>query len=96
MIKKDGLVIWPAYFDIKNSRDGGRRVPKELAVHHPSADDLLQACKNLGWSAEKVSGAHPRRWYLKTGYVVVKPNQKLSKSVVVRKLAEELRKIGKK
>lgn len=96
MIKKDGLIIWPAYFDAKNSRSAGRRIPIQLAAQRPTVDDLLNACKTLGWMAEKIEGAYPRAWYLKTGYLVVNPGQKLPKNDVVRKIAEALRKVGKK
>ncbi|MEM4189240.1 MAG: signal recognition particle subunit SRP19/SEC65 family protein [Candidatus Caldarchaeum sp.] len=96
MIRKDGLIIWPAYFEAKNSRRAGRRVPVHLAVQKPSADDLLNACKRLGWPAEKVDAAYPKAWYFKTGYVVVNPGEKLSKHTVMMKVAEELRKVVKK
>jgi len=96
LIRKDSYIIWPAYFDAKNARSDGRRVPLKLAVQKPSADDLLNACRRLGWLAEKHEGSYPRKWYLKSGYVVVKPTTKLSKNSLIHRIAEELVRSGKK
>ncbi|MCS6769217.1 MAG: signal recognition particle protein Srp19 [Candidatus Caldarchaeum sp.] len=96
MIRKEGYVLWPAYFDVKNSRSQGRRVRSGLTVQRPTADDLLNACRRLGWSAVKMDGAYPSSWFLKTGYVVVKPPEGLTKNAVIQRVGEELRKIGKR
>lgn len=94
MIRRDGLVLWPVYFDAKVSRKEGRRVPQKLAVNKVSVDDLVKVCRKLGWNVEKVDGSYPRFWFRKTGYVVVKPRSKLSKQRVIRMVAEELGKVG--
>ncbi|MEM0443603.1 MAG: signal recognition particle subunit SRP19/SEC65 family protein [Candidatus Caldarchaeum sp.] len=96
MIRKEGYVLWPSYFDVKNSRKDGRRVRSGLGVQRPTADDLYNACKRLGLNAVKMDGAHPRSWYSRTGYVVVNPGQGLSKNALVKMVAEEMRRHGKK
>ncbi|MCX8201303.1 MAG: signal recognition particle subunit SRP19/SEC65 family protein [Candidatus Caldarchaeum sp.] len=95
MIKKDGIILWPVYFDAKSSREAGRRIPLSLAVTRPSAEDLMQACRKLGFDVEKVDACHPRTWYRKSGYVVVKTARRISKQDLIKKVAEELRRVGK-
>jgi signal recognition particle subunit SEC65 len=56
---------------------------------------IAEACRRLGFKAEVHGGAYPRAWHLKTGYVVVKPRQKMSKQSLIRLVGEELRKVGK-
>jgi len=95
LIKKEGYTLWPAYFDSKNSLSQGRRVAASRAVPRPSAEVLMEACKRLGFDVELHEGAHPRAWHLKTGYVVVKTRQKISKQALIKLVGEELRKVGK-
>lgn len=95
MIRKDGVILWPAYFDAKVSRKDGRRVPLRDAIQKPSVDDLLAACRKLGFEAEKVEASYPRTWFRKSGYVVVKTGVKLSKHSLIRKVAAGLREIGR-
>ncbi|MEM0349576.1 MAG: signal recognition particle subunit SRP19/SEC65 family protein [Candidatus Caldarchaeum sp.] len=95
MIRRDGLILWPVYFDSKSSRKQGRRVSRGLAVQRPSADDLAAACRRLGYEVEKAEAAYPRRWSRRTGYVVVKPRPKMSKNMFLKMVAEEMRKHGK-
>ncbi|MDW8084596.1 MAG: signal recognition particle subunit SRP19/SEC65 family protein [Candidatus Caldarchaeum sp.] len=95
MIRKEGIILWPAYFDSKNSRKHGRRVSLSMAFQRPSVDDLMIVCRKLGFDVEKVDASYPRTWFRKSGYVVVKTGRKLSKNLLVKMVAEELRKIGK-
>jgi signal recognition particle subunit SRP19 len=95
LIKKDGYVLWPAYFDSKNSVSQGRRVAALKSVTRPTAEMIAETCRRLGFEAEVHGGAYPRAWHLKTGYVVVKPRQKMSKQSLIRLVGEELRKVGK-
>ena len=80
-------VIWPIYFDADASRLEGRRVPKELAVKNPTADDILKAAKKLGLAAIKEEkAAYPSRWWRKEGSVLV--GKKFSKTATIRQIAE--------
>ena len=36
-------VIWPVYFDAEVGREKGRKIPKELAVKHPTIDEIYRA-----------------------------------------------------
>lgn len=44
-------VIWPVYFDADRSRTEGRRVPLELAIEDPTADEIARAVQQVGYDA---------------------------------------------
>jgi len=91
LIRRDGYVIWPAYFDASISRSMCRRVPLSLAVKNPTAEQIAAAARRLGWRFEVEQGSHPAMWWRKTGKVVVKPSERLGKNEVIRRLAAVLK-----
>ncbi|MHB8585424.1 MAG: signal recognition particle subunit SRP19/SEC65 family protein [Thermoplasmatota archaeon] len=87
--KRDGkLVLWPLYFDRNISRPW-RRVPLDLCVEEPTADEIARIVQGLRMKPilEK-DIAHPSRWYDRSGRVLV--DVRGSKSVLVRQIAEGL------
>lgn len=90
MIRRDGIVIWPAYFEKRLSRKRGRRISSKLASENVSAETIARVCRSLGLDCEVVEGAYPKMWWRKTGYVIVK-NSGLKKSELIRKIAEHMR-----
>jgi signal recognition particle subunit SRP19 len=44
-------VIWPVAFDADRSRSEGRRVPMDLAVTEPTADEIAKAVQQVGYDA---------------------------------------------
>lgn len=98
MRKKDGYVIWPAYFDATHPRSKGRKVPLSLAVEKPSLSELIEAARAAGYAqviAEE-QARYPAYWYEQPGRVVVKSREK--KSEVIKRIARalvELRKAKK-
>jgi len=91
LLKKDGHVIWPIYFDRAVARSKCRRVPENLAIKNPNAEQIAAAARRLGWRAEIEPGGHPALWWKKTGKVLVKPNKPMKKNEVIRRLAVALR-----
>lgn len=88
---RDRYVLWPIYFDRSRSRQDGRRVSRELAVKHPSAEDVAKAAKKLELDPEvEADAAHPSRWWQQEGRVLVK--QAAGKTEIVRDVATELNK----
>ena len=59
----DRIVLWPGYFDAKNPRRAGRRVPKDAAVKNPDLEGLILAARTAGVKKmkreERIS--HPKR-----------------------------------
>ena len=90
MAKENYVVLWPAYFDSGRSRKGGRMVEKKLAVENPTCDEILKAAEALGYVKKVEEGAFPRSWWERSGKVVVE--RKVGKSVLVRKVAEKIKK----
>jgi signal recognition particle subunit SRP19 len=96
--KKDGYVIWPAYFDATHPRSKGRKVPLSLAVEKPSLSELIEAARAAGYAqvVAEEQARYPAYWYEQPGRVVVKSSEK--KSEVIRRIARalvELRKAKK-
>ena len=59
----DRLCVWPGYFDIKQSRRSGRRVPKDASVLKPDLEGLFMAARAIGLRKIKreENASHPRR-----------------------------------
>ncbi|HEV8361704.1 MAG TPA: signal recognition particle subunit SRP19/SEC65 family protein [Candidatus Thermoplasmatota archaeon] len=88
--KRDGkYVVYPCYFDSHTARPL-RRVPKELAVRGPSADEVAKAALALHLTPVLEKGrAHPSRPWEKSGRVLV--DVRGEKGALLRQLAEKLR-----
>jgi signal recognition particle subunit SRP19 len=88
--KKDGYVIWPAYFDATHSRSKGRKVPLSLAVEKPSLSELIEAARAAGYAqvVAEEQARYPAYWYEQPGRVVVKSSEK--KSEVIKRIARAL------
>lgn len=91
MIKRDGYIIWPIYFDKNIPRSRCRRVSNNLAVKNPSVEKIIEAAKSLGWSVMVEEGAHPSAWWIKTGKLIIKPNKPMNKNTVIKTLAHRLK-----
>lgn len=86
---KGKIILWPIYFDSAATWDGGRRVPKTLAIRTPKTEDIIKAAITAGLKAELTpSVAHPRYPWYKTGYVLV--DSKESKAKVIKLIAGKL------
>jgi signal recognition particle subunit SRP19 len=84
------LVLWPSYFDLRVSREAGRRVPRRDAVEGPSASMLFEAVKSLGLDCIlELDKSYPRFWHRHEGRVLVEP--KLTKKDLVTKVAAKLK-----
>jgi len=84
------VILYPAYFDLKRSRDEGRRVAKALAVDGPTVEEIEKAAKALGLSPKVEDGkAYPPSHWRKEGRVLVRADY--YKTSVVRKVAEKIK-----
>jgi len=78
--------LYPAYFDLRLSRSMGRRVPKELAVKAPSAEEIASVARELGLEAFVEEGRYPRVWWLWQKRVIVE-KKGISKTKIIYKIA---------
>ncbi|MCL7392131.1 MAG: hypothetical protein LZ162_00625 [Thaumarchaeota archaeon] len=90
MIRREGFIIWPTYFDRTLSWGKGRRVPLRLSSRLPTVEKLSRAAQKLGWYVKVEVAAHPKTHWKKTGRLIVKPDNPLSKQSVIKALAQEL------
>lgn len=89
--RDEKLVLWPVYFDIEAPRPW-RRVPKDIAVYAPNADEVARVAQELRLHPILEKGvAHPFAWFTRSGRVLV--DIRGSKSVLVRQIAERLSEI---
>lgn len=80
------IVLWPSYFDVRLSRERGRRVPKKDAIENPNAQMIYESVKKLKLDCIlELEKAYPRFWYKAEGRVLVEP--KLKKPELIRKVA---------
>jgi signal recognition particle subunit SRP19 len=87
---KGKLRIWPAYFDIRYSRSGGRRVPRKWGIRDPKIEDIEKAALKLGLNPILIAGAAYSQYpWRKTGVLLV--DKKGSKTEIIKKMAVELR-----
>lgn len=96
MKKRDGYVIWPAYFDARNPRSKGRRVPRAIAVEKPTLSELEEAAKRAGLQVLAIEreARYPACWFEEPGRILVRAEGK-RKSQVVKIIARELAEVRK-
>lgn len=84
------IVLYPAYFDLKRSREEGRRVPKALAVDGPTTEEIEKAAKSLGLTPKvEEDKAYPPSHWRREGRVLVRADY--FKTSVVKKVAERIK-----
>lgn len=89
---EDGIVLWPAYFDLRVSRAQGRRVAKRDAIEAPTAKMLFEAVKALNLDCVlELEKSYPRFWYRHSGRVLVEP--KIEKRELIGHVASKLKTI---
>ena len=77
-------VVWPSYFDVRLSRDGGRRIPKAYCVENPDLQMLSNALKSLNMKFEaQQDKAYPSRWWKKEGRLLVETQMKKPKLLLL-------------
>jgi len=83
----DKYVIWPIYFDKGTSRANGRRVPKNLAINNPTAQDIFKVAQSLSLNPQIEKKSYPSVWWTQGRLLV---EQKRSKTEIIRTIAQKL------
>jgi signal recognition particle subunit SRP19 len=92
MRQQEKIIIWPVYFDSTKTRNGGRRVPRSLAVASPRIQEIKEAAEKLGLNHELVADAgYPKMPWLKAGMILVKKSE--SKEQIIAMIAGQLSKM---
>ncbi|MHB1435389.1 MAG: signal recognition particle subunit SRP19/SEC65 family protein [Thermoplasmata archaeon] len=88
----DHLYVYPAYLERTASRQGGRRVPVSLALEQASREEIEAAARRLGFTAAgEPTKQYPRAAFEAAGRVKIQKPPSMSKTRVLRVLAEEIR-----
>lgn len=91
----DHIYVYPAYLLKAGSRADGRRVPAAHAPSSATVDQILAAAKSLGFHAvAEPERAYPRQGAVEAGRVKVTKHSGVSKTKLLRLLADEVRKAG--
>jgi signal recognition particle subunit SEC65 len=88
----DHFYVYPSYLRRKAPRSLGRRLPVALATGEVSAVEIAAAAQRLGYRAEaEPAKQYPRQAHLFEGRVKVTKKAGVSKTQLLRQLAEALR-----
>jgi signal recognition particle subunit SEC65 len=91
----DHIYVYPAYLTKAVSRADGRRVPAAHAPASCTVDQILAAAKSLGFKAQaEPERGYPRQGPGEPGRVKVTKRSGVSKTQLLRLLADEIRKAG--
>ena len=97
--KRDEMILWTGYFDLRLSRSEGRRVPKDASIPKPTLEALVWAARSTGLRKmrQEPDSSHPSRPHAKEGRLVMPPGHALeitgskSKEGVMRTIGKTLR-----
>jgi signal recognition particle subunit SEC65 len=91
----DHIYVYPAYLAKDGSRADGRRVPSAHAPPSATVEQIVAAAKSLGFQAQaEPERGYPRQGPGEAGRVKVTKRAGVSKTKLLRLLADEIRKIG--
>ena len=90
----DHFFVYPAYLEKGLARADGRRVPDGEALVDPTAEEIAQAAKRLGFKAEvEADKDYPPRAHAFQGRVKVAKRAGTSKAKFLRQVSTEVRKV---
>jgi signal recognition particle subunit SEC65 len=91
----DHIYVYPAYLSKDGSRADGRRVPSSHAPPTATVEQILAAAKSLGFQAQpEPERGYPRLGSTEPGRVKVTKRAGVTKTKLLRLLADEIRKAG--
>ena len=95
MRKREGLIIWPAYFEKNFSRAEGRRIPRNLAAENVSIEILKEAADSTGFEFEVESEKYYPRTNSRSmrGYLMIRDTAGHKKKRILLMLAKGVRKV---
>jgi signal recognition particle subunit SEC65 len=89
----DHFYVYPSYLTLDSPRSLGRRIPQPAATGPVTVDEIVEAARTLGFTAEAEPQKHyPRRSYRYEGRVKVMKQPGTSKTAFLLRLAGELSK----
>ena len=85
------IILWPAYIDLKRTKNEGRKVPKEFAVQNPKLKDIAGKLKKMGleYSIEHKKSYPKDPWEI-CGYIKVKADKRTSKLQILKEICKNM------
>jgi signal recognition particle subunit SEC65 len=91
----DHIYVYPAYLTKDGTRAEGRRVPSAHAPLTATVEQIMAAAKSLGFQAQaEPERGYPRQGAAEGGRVKVTKRSGVSKTKLLKLLADEIRKAG--
>jgi signal recognition particle subunit SRP19 len=88
------VILWLDYFNKHLSKRKGRRVKRDGAVFDPTVAELVDAAKLAGYDPTTDNtndkARHPRRSFVKSGYIMLPKSEGKRKSVIISNIAEKM------
>ncbi|MFL6396094.1 MAG: signal recognition particle subunit SRP19/SEC65 family protein [Nitrososphaeraceae archaeon] len=88
------VILWLDYFNKHLSKRKGRRVKRDHAVFDPTIAELVDAAKSAGYdpATENTNdkARYPRRFFVKSGYIMLPKSEGVRKSVIISDVAEKM------
>ncbi|MBA2862137.1 signal recognition particle subunit SRP19/SEC65 family protein [Methanococcus maripaludis] len=86
------MIIWPAYIDIKRTKNEGRKVPKEFAVANPKLKDIADKIKKMGLEHSiEIKKSYPMEPWEICGYIKVKLDKNTSKLQILKEISKNMK-----
>ncbi len=93
----DYFYVYPAYLSEGVARREGRRVPALTSVKEVTIEEIAEAAKRLGFSAEiQAQKNYPRQFFTYAGRVKVTKKGNVTKTEFLRRVAAEVRRLRPK
>ncbi len=90
----DHIILWLDYFNKHLSRQKGRKVKRSRAVFDPIVSELVDAAKLAGYNptTEETNNQarYPRRYFVKSGYIMLSKPEGVKKSAIIDTIAEKM------
>jgi signal recognition particle subunit SRP19 len=88
------VILWLDYFNKHLSKRKGRKVKRDHAVFDPTIAELFDAAKSAGYNPATENtndkARHPRRSFVKSGYIMLPKSEGKRKSVIISNVAEKM------
>ena len=91
-MKDDAYTIWPAYIDGSKTRRSGRKIPRKIAIEHPTIREIYLVAQAFKYEPKMNSTArYSRAWWEEPGYVkIIKKDKKIK---ALQKIALGIKKL---
>jgi len=86
------ITIWPAYIDLKKTKNEGRKVPKSFGIMNPKIKDIFDQIQKMGHECTMDNKkSYPKEPWELSGYLKVKIDKNTSKLEFLKELSKKMK-----